>query len=82
MLQDLLIIAVEKIDLRSIITWKRPPPKLELFTEKPRPNPSQDIRNKSKEIAEKNNRFNISEKIRKIKKSAVHSKWENCSPPE
>jgi hypothetical protein len=55
----------------------KPHPKAEIFTEKPRTNPSQDIKNKAKEVTEKKTRFNNSEMKRKIKKSAVHYQLEN-----
>ena len=64
-------------DLRNNINGKKLSPKLQLFT-----NPSQDIRKLSMELAERNSKFKISEKIRKIKKSALHHKWENYAPTE
>ena len=67
-------VGVGKNDLRNIITGKKPPQKLVVFTKKPRPNPSQEINNQAKEITEKNTSFN---KLEKIKKSAVHYAWEN-----
>ena len=69
-------------DLRNLITGKKPLPKLELFTDKPHDNPSQDVRNQAKEITDRNSKFNRSGKIRKIKKSAKHYEWKNYAPPE
>jgi hypothetical protein len=41
-------------DLRNLITGKKPPPKLELFTEKLCDNPTQDVRSLAKEITKRN----------------------------
>ena len=57
------------------------PPKLQLFTN-PRPLDILYIRKVSKELVERNSKYNISKKIRKIKKSALHYMWENYAPPE
>ena len=60
------------IDLRSLTTGKQPPPKLELFTDKPRDNPSQDVRQKDSETVERISKFNKAEKDRLLKKSLKH----------
>jgi hypothetical protein len=69
-------------DLRTLITGKKPPPKLELFTDNPYDNTSQGVRQKDKGTVERNSKFNKEEKHWLLKKSLKQYVWENYAPPE
>ena len=63
-------------------TWSLERNHLELFTDKPRNNPNQDVRGKDKKTIERNSKINNEEKLGLQRKSMKHYNWKNYAPPE